>query len=68
MKITENSLTNLGGSPRVILSLDGDLLATVLCDQEVLYLPGLGAILDHKYHSIAANNIPMRRGQLCQER
>lgn len=61
-------MTDLGGSPGVVLSLDGDLLASFLGDQEVLYLPGLGAILDHEYHSIAAHNIPMRRGQLCQER
>lgn len=67
-KLREGCVTNLGGSPGVVLSLDGDLLASFLGDQEVLYLPGLGAILDHEYHSIAAHNIPMGRGQLCQER
>lgn len=62
------TVTNLGRSPGVVLSLDGDLLASFLGDQEVLYLPSLGAVLDHEYHSIGAHNIPIRGSQLCQER
>lgn len=67
MKISK-TVTNLGRSPGVVLSLNGDLLASFLGDQEVLYLPSLGAVLDHEYHSIGAHNIPIRGSQLCQER
>lgn len=67
MKVSK-TVTNLGRGPEVVLSLDGDLRASFLGDQEVLYLPSLGAVLDHEYHSIGAHNIPRGRSQLCQER
>lgn len=57
MKISK-TVTNLGRSPGVVLSFDGDLLASFLGHQEVLYLPSLGAVLDHEYHSIGAHNVP----------